>query len=202
MKTIRIIVVSGALLASSVAHATFIQLGEIDLTGTFTLNHLYDFNNQGAAPFGWFGTLTTQNVTGIFAPYVATGDTLGMSSTALNTVAPLPLWTMGGFTFATNFVLITGPDAGRFCFEVIDLSGNGFDPNNYPPFGAFSHWEFIAPPYDISHFDHDITGPISLGILVGYDNGHVPETVNTGALLFFAVVGLLLTYQAQRRRNA
>jgi hypothetical protein len=165
--------------------ANFIELGEIDTSGTFTLNHLYNFNNPGAAPFGWFGTLTAQSVTGIFSPYVTVGDQLAMNSTALNRVQPFPLWTIGGYTLLSTSVGISGPDFGRFCLGIVDLSGNGFDPNNYPPFGAFSHWEFIAPRYDISNFPNDITGPINLSILVGYDNGHVPDGGNT--VLFFGL---------------
>src|SRR5438045_9794083 len=91
----------------------------------------------------------------------------------------IPTVVSRGYTFATTFLLITGPDSRRFCFGIVDLSGNGFDPNDYPPYGAYSHWEVIAPPYDISHFDHDIMGPINLSIFVGYDNGHVPDGGNT-----------------------
>jgi len=181
-----------ALASTCSARATVIELGQIDLIGTFTLNHLYNFNNQGAAPFGWFGNMTAQSVSGIFAPHVTVGDYLSMNSTALNTVQPFPLWSVGGYTFATTFLLITGPDSRRFCFGIVDLSGNGFDPNDYPPYGAYSHWEVIAPPYDISHFDHDIMGPINLSIFVGYDNGHVPDGGNTLLLLGLGAVCVLL----------
>ena len=34
------------------ARATFIETGRITFSGDFTLNHLYDFNNQSAQPFG------------------------------------------------------------------------------------------------------------------------------------------------------
>jgi hypothetical protein len=181
------------------ARANIIELGQIDLTGTFTLNHLYDFNNQGAAPFGWFGTITAQNVTGIFLPYVTPGDNLSMNSTALNTVQPFPLWTLGGYTFASTLVLITGADSGRYCLGTVDLSGNGFNPNDYPPFGAYSYWDFTAPPYDISHFDHDITGPINLSIIVAYDNGHVPDGGNT--LLFFGLGAVCVLLFAPMLKN-
>src|SRR6266496_2471887 len=181
-----------ALACTCSARATFIELGQIDLNGTFTLNHLYNFNNHGAAPFGSFGTMTAQSVTGIFAPYVTVGDYLSMNSAVLNTVQPFPLWAVGDYIFATTFVLITGADAGRFCFGIVDLSGNGFDPNDYPPYGAYSHWTFFAPLYDISHFDHDITGPINLSIFVGYDNGHVPDGGSTLLLLGLGAVCVLL----------
>jgi hypothetical protein len=176
------------------ARANFIELGEIDFTGSFTVNHLYNFNNQGAAPFGWFGTLTAQNVTGIFSPYVTVGNTLAMNSTALNTVQP-SLWTIGGYTLSTNFV---GIYAAGFCVGVLDLSGNGFDPNNYPPYGAYSHWEFWSPawPPDISY---DVTGPINLSIFVGYDNGHVPDGGNT--LLFFGLGAVCVLLFAPMLKN-
>jgi len=196
MKTIRIIVVIAALFVSATTlKANFIQLGEIDLTVTFTVNHLYDFNNHGAASFGWFGTLTAQSVTGIFSPYVTVGNTFGMNSTALNTVQPFPLWTIGGYTLSTNFV---GIYAAGFCVGVLDLSGNGFDPNNYPPYGANSHWEFWSPawPPDITY---DVTGPINLSIFVGYDNGHVPDGGNT--LLFFGLGAVCVLLFAPMLKN-
>jgi hypothetical protein len=70
------------------------------------------------------------------------------------------IWSIGGFTIDTQHVLITGADfVGRNCLGITNLSGNGFDPSVYG-LGAFSYWNFTAPPYDISHFDTDITGPI------------------------------------------
>jgi hypothetical protein len=198
MKTIRIIVVIAALFVSATTlKANFIQLGEIDLTGTFTVNHLYDVNNHGAASFGRFGTLTVQSVTGIFSPYVTVGDTLGMNRRALNTVQHFPLWTIGGYTFSTNFV---GIFAAGFSVGVLDLSGNGFDPNNYPPYGANSHWEFWSPAWP-SDITHDVTGPINLSIFVGYDNGHVPEEANTGALFFVALSAFLLGLRSISRKT-
>jgi hypothetical protein len=104
------------------------------------------------------------------------------------------IWSIGGFTINTQKVLVTGADfAGRSCLGITDLSGNGFDPNDYPPFGAFSFWGFIAPPYDISNFHEDITGPITLKIAVGYDNGHVPDTGATLSFLTVSLFGLLCT---------
>lgn len=176
--TAKILLLSVAMLLSGVAQATIISLGQVDLTGNFTLNHHYNFNNPSAFPFGTFGTLTVQDASGIFAPYVGAGDTLGMNTqfmfgpiTAINSDVSSPMiWRIGGFTINTQKVLVTGADfAGRSCLGITDLSGNGFDPNDYPPFGAFSFWDFIAPPYDISNFHEDITGPITLKIAVGYD---------------------------------
>lgn len=170
-----------ALACVCTARANFIETGQIQFTGNFTLNHLYNFNDQSAAPFGWFGTQTVNQVSGIFAPYVQNGNTLS-GSTALWTVpSGYPNWQLGGFNLLTNFVSITGADfAGRFCLGILDMSGNGYNQGS-----DYVHWEFIAPPYDISHFDHDITGPISLLIIVGYDNGHVPDS--GGTILMFGL---------------
>jgi hypothetical protein len=198
--TAKILVLSVAMLLSGVAQATIISLGQINLTGNFTLNHHYNFNNPSAFPFGPFGTLTVQDATGIFAPYVASGDTLGMNTqfmfgpiTPINWDVSSPMiWSIGGFTLDTQHVLIKGADSGRNCLGITDLSGNGFDPSSYG-LGAFSRWVFTAPPYDIRHFDTDITGPISLQIAVGYDNGHVPDTGATLGFLAVSLFGLLCT---------
>ena len=48
---------------------------------------------------------------------------------------------------------IFGPDSGRFAQGIVDLSGNGF------PGSDLVTWQFTAPPYGITDFDHDITGP-------------------------------------------
>ena len=50
--------------------------------------------------------------------------------------------------------------------------------------------EFISQPYDISQFDHEITGPINLFIRVGFDNGRVPDGGSTVSLLGCALLGL------------
>jgi hypothetical protein len=49
---------------ASLAHANIIDLGEIDLTGTFTLNHTYYFNP--GSPYGTFSTMTVSSANGIF----------------------------------------------------------------------------------------------------------------------------------------
>jgi hypothetical protein len=137
--TAKILVLSVAMLLSGVAQATIISLGQVDLTGNVTSNHHYNL--------------------------------IILRRFRLEPLESSPMiWSIGGFTIDTQKVLITGADfAGRSCNGLTDLSGNGFDPNDYPPFGAFSFWDFIAPPYDISNFHEDITGPITLKIAVGYD---------------------------------
>ena len=54
------------LFSASVAHANLVPLGSVTFTGDFTLNHLYDFNNREAQPFGWFGDHTVTGANGIF----------------------------------------------------------------------------------------------------------------------------------------
>jgi hypothetical protein len=189
MKT-RATVLAILLFGTAAANAHFIDLGQINLTGTFTLNHLYDFNNPGAQPFGSFGTMTAQNVSGIFLDWTHGGDALGFSNgPSLRSVAPFPTWTLGGLTFSTTFVLITGADfTGRNCFGLMEIAAQGFDP---PP-NSTATWNFIAPPYDISHFDHDITGPITLTFIFGYENGQVADSGST--LLMFGLAASILAY--------
>ena len=58
--------------------------------------------------------------------------------------------------FVTTCVGLFGADSGRFVQGIVDLSGNGY------PGGDIVTWQFTASPYDITHFEHDITGPITL----------------------------------------
>jgi hypothetical protein len=188
-----------ATLLSGSARATLIELGRIDLTGDFTLNHNYNFNDPAAFPFGTFGLQTVQTATGIFAPYISNGDSLTMNTPFMfgpispidSTVSHPMTWSIGGFTIDTQDISITGADfVGRYCSGVTNLSGNGFDPAAYP-FSPFSIWNFIAPPYDISNFPKDVTGPINLAFVVTYDDGQrVPEGGATIALLSIAIFGM------------
>jgi hypothetical protein len=190
-----LLLIATALLAAT-AQATIIDLGEIDLTGNFTLNHTYNFNDPSASPFGTFGQLTVQSATGIFAPYVSNGDSLAMNTPFMFgpisptdwTVSQPMTWSIGGFTIDTQYILITGADfVGRNCSGGTDLSGNGFDPNAYP-FYPFSFWDFIAPPYDISNFPEDITGPINMTFALRYDDHEViPDNGPTALLLAIAI---------------
>jgi hypothetical protein len=182
---------------TATAQATII--GEIDLTGNFTLNHTFDFNHPQASPFGTFGNLTVQSATGIFGSYVAAGDVLAMNTTFMYVSNPLVVfgppaepmtWSIGGFTIATQWDNITGADfVGQNCLGITDLSGNGFDPYAYP-FYPSSYWNFTAPPYDITNFPTDITGPLNMTVAVGYDNHHVPDSGATALLLAIGIIGV------------
>lgn len=102
----------------------------------------------------------------------------------------LPLFTLRGFTFTTTRVGIFGADSGRFVQGIVDLSGNGFS-------GGDVVWQFTAPPYDIGHFDHDITGPITLMFLAFRETGHVPDTGGTSMLL---ATGFVVLFACKRLR--
>jgi hypothetical protein len=52
-----------------------------------------------------------------------------------------------------------------------------------------SLWTFIAPPYDISDFHQDITGPITLQFAAFKD---VPDTGSSLALMGCSLLGLFV----------
>jgi hypothetical protein len=106
-------------------------IGELDFTGTFT----NDFTNET------FGTQTVQNATGLFAPYVSAGDTLGMDNS-------MPFggysWNIG---YTLNYYAIDVSESNGITLDFLgigQLSGNGFDPASQP-FGSVTYWEFFAP---------------------------------------------------------
>jgi hypothetical protein len=117
------------LLGAVSARANTIQLGSVTFTGEFTLNHNYDFNHPADHPFGWFGPMTAQDVTGVFLKWAHNGEALGFSNgNALNTVNSLPVWTLGKVLLSTLSVSITGPDAGRFVFGALSIMAPGYTP--------------------------------------------------------------------------
>lgn len=203
MKTKCLIIMACCLIALKLQAHT-IQLGQIEFTGAFTLNHNYNFN-ESLTPFGTFGIQAVQASTGIFSPYVSPSNTLAMNipffyvSTG-TTPVPIPFngvffgslaqpmqWTIGGFTIDTLWDVITGPDNASYCLGLTNLSGNGFNPADYG-LGAFSYWDFTAPPYDISNFHSDVSGPISLTFIAVYNDGRVPES-GPGLIGLLALVG-------------
>jgi hypothetical protein len=87
------------------ARATFIETGRITFSGDFTLNHLYDFNNQSAQPFGSFGTQAASQVTEIFSPF---------GGGSHESVTPGTYeWTWGDGLPNQNFTLQIGPAGVR-----------------------------------------------------------------------------------------
>jgi hypothetical protein len=155
------------------AEANTITLGEIELSGSFTLNPAYNFNQPTAQPFGSFTDLTVIQASGRFAPFVDSGDALVMNTPFVLTQpsAGNPMvWSIGGYTMNSTSILITGPDSGRFVLGQFDLSGHHLD-HALSALGAHGSWDFTAPPYDISSFTSPVTGPINLTIHEVFDNG-------------------------------
>jgi len=189
-----------ATLVSAKAEATIVQLGDIDLTGTFTLNPLYNFNQPTAQPYGTFANVIAVQASGIFAPFVISGNALVMSTPNLLSPPLLALasdkplagqmpWSIGGFTIDTTWTNITGADfVGQNVLGLVDLAGHGFHPADYG-LGAFVFWDFTAPPYDISNFHEPITGPLSMNIAAAFDDGRVPEHGSTLAFLALGLIG-------------
>lgn len=187
------------------AEATIFEVGGIKLTGMFTLNPSYDFNAPPTnAPFGTFSNLDIVQTDGLFAPLVTTSDTLVMNTPNVYSpccappVRPSMIWSVGGFTFTTTLTNIIGADSGRFVLGIIDISGNGFNPADYP-FGAFSSSSFIAPPYDISNFHTPITGPINLRIDVAYDDHIFVPEASTIVYLAVSIMGMIVLRSALAR---
>jgi hypothetical protein len=112
------------------------------------------------------------------------------------------VWSIGGFTLTIFTSTVAGaPFAGQDAFGPFTLSGNGFDPSAYP-LGLFPSWIFNVPPYDDEHFTHDVTGPIDMTVRVDYENGHVPDTGNTLALLSITILGLVVFQRKVRHLQA
>ncbi len=106
------------------AEANTITLGEIELSGSFTVTP----NNESLSSFG---DLTVIHASGRFAPFVDSGDALVMNTPFVLTQpsASNPIvWSIGGYTMNTTSILITGADiAGRNVLGLFDLSGHHFD---------------------------------------------------------------------------
>jgi hypothetical protein len=178
-----VIFLSPLLLISPRAQAKTITLGEIELSGTFTLNPVYNFNQPTAEPFGSFSDLIIVDASGIFTPLMHKGNVLIMSTPFVlsppfsanildKPLAGQMVWSIGGYTIDTTWSSITGADfAGRNVLGLFDLSGHHVEHRN-GALGTHESWNFIAPPYDISHFTQPVTGPITLTISETFDTGN------------------------------
>jgi hypothetical protein len=186
------------------AEANTIALGDIEFSGSFTLNPAYNFNQPTAQPFGSFGDLTVIQSSGVFAAFIDSGDVLVMNTpyflspplSANISDEPLAgqmVWSIDGYTMNTTWDVITGPDSGRNGFGLFDLSGHHRD-HALTALGAYGYWDFTAPPYDISNFTQPVTGPIHLTIHEAFNNGQdksrvaavnltVQETSDTGRVV-------------------
>jgi len=160
------------------AAAAYVQLGEIALTGTFTLNSAFDFNNQTAQPFGTFSAMTISQATGMLAPFAPSGASLTMNTASLF-VQPSDhpiVWSVGGYSVDTTLALVTGASfVGNKVSGHFVVRGYGVDtsvlggPGAFG--GSFGFWEFTAPPFDVSGGIPAITGPITLRIVIAFDDG-------------------------------
>ena len=169
-------------------------ISEIELTGTFTLNPAYNFNQPTLAPFGSFGEMTLVDASGSFSHLMAHGERLLMDTASVHSPAffatresqPLAgqmLWSIGAYTIDTTWTSITGADfLGRNVFGEFELSGQQFDHNGHAR--MLGSWTFIAPPYDISHFTQPVTGPITLTITETHNTGKSGPASLTTRLAF------------------
>jgi|SRR4030095_8177122 hypothetical protein len=182
MKTIRIIIVSGALLSSSVANATL-----IDLTpGGFA------WNNRPPV-FDKFLRDWNHKVTNLIAGANIDGTTVNWS--------PFTLYGPANFSIVPQ-----GPNANvswnltntdGYFMQHIWVTGMGDDSqitNHFYRVGGLTRFEGDGSVI--------IDGINIITSVAFFGTNAVPETVNTGALLFLAVAGLLLTCRARRRRIA
>jgi hypothetical protein len=177
------------------AKADSVQLGQLTFSGQFTVNHSFNWNIPGGGVFGSFGPITATGATGIFAPYVSAGDALNMNTNAMYssiTATHTMVWSIDGYVFDANYSNIAGADfAGQLAYGLTTLTGNGFNPSDYGPLGAFPpFWSFTAPAYDITNFPADVSGPITITLNAAFDDGHVSEGGATVVLLALGVIGV------------
>ena len=90
----------------------------------------------------------------------------------------------GGFTLTTFNPVWTSGGQGSYVAGFVDFSGNGFTP---PDPSFFVDWFFQAPLQEFN-----ATGPITLVFHSGYDNGAVPDTGSTLALMCIGLLGIFI----------
>ncbi len=193
MKTIRTILISSALLVSA-AHANL-----IDLTlGGFNID-------QGLPPS--FHRLQTQiffdeAAHGVFGPPPTYYNGWVSQYGALNgeTYFFTTLFTLGDTPSASIWWNFNGAPNG-YWLSTIDVFGRRADGTPWENIYAVPRGDrFLSPGDQIVTLDGIVT---IMGIsFYGLNPATVPEKVNTGAILLLAVSAILLTHEAQRRRNA
>ncbi len=193
MKTIRTILISSALLVSA-AHANL-----IDLTlGGFNID-------QGLPPS--FHRLQTQiffdeAAHGVFGPPPTYYNGWVSQYGALNgeTYFFTNLFTLGDTPSASIWWNFNGAPNG-YWLSTIDVFGRRADGTPWENIYAVPRGDrFLSPGDQIVTLDGIVT---IMGIsFYGLNPATVPEKVNTGAILLLAVSAILLTHEAQRRRNA
>jgi len=181
MKIMPVTVVIGALLVSSV-HADL-----IDLTpGGFSLL------NVPPVVIQWEQTIQQQ---GIFV--IAHADISG------NTATWVPFLPLGGSNFTVDPMVenanltwnLTNPHGSSFLYLIVGNSNLNIERANLY---QVSSDEIINGSGTVT-----IDGVTTITALNFFGRTPpVPDEANTGALLLLAVIAVLLTYQAQQRRNA
>ncbi len=180
MKTVRIIVVIGALLfVSATAHATL-----IDLTpGGFSLLNLPPVVIQ------WEQTIQQQ---GIFV--IAHADITG------NTVAWYP-----GLLGEPNFSVDPMVENASVMWNLTNVSGGSFlyliVGNSNPSVERANLYQVSLDEIINGHGFVTIDGQTTIAAMNFFGRVNVPDEANTGTLLLLAVIAVLLTYEAQRRRT-
>ena len=102
--------------------------------------------------------------------------------------------------FVTTCVGLFGADSGRFVQGIVDLSGNGY------PGGDIVIWQFSASPYDVTHFEHDITSPITLMFLAFRETAMFPTLAAhlcywLSASGCYSAAGVFAPSERKRRRT-
>jgi opacity protein-like surface antigen len=181
MKTIRVIAVSVALLATSAAHANL-----IDLTpGGWAWDNIPPVVQQFFQQWNHGQTLIIAgaNVNGTqvdWSPFTLFGAA-NFSIEPLSQDANVG-WNLTNTNgYFMQYIWVTGmggPD--QITDNLYGVRGQSF---------CFEGTRLVT-----------INGVLPISSIVFLGTNVVPETVNTGWLLFFAVVGPLLTYKARQRR--
>lgn len=194
MKTIRILIVTGALLISA-AHANLIDLtpGGFNISNGIppAFHRLQTHTFFDEAAHGYF---RTPNDTEYFNSWVSRYGALNGGTYFFT-----DLFDLGDTPSASISWNFDGAPNG-YWLSTIDIYGRRADGTAWENIYRVPYGERFTGVADLVTLDGLTT---IMGIsFYGLNPATVPEKVNTGALLLLAVSAILLTYEAQRRRNA
>jgi hypothetical protein len=164
------------------AAAAYLELGAIELTGSFALNSAFDFDHQTARPFGTFSVMTITQATGVLALFVTVGGTM-TKNTASMLLQPSEhpmVWSINGYNIETTLAIISGPSfLGHKVSGHFIVTNTGVDSSSLGGPGAFGgsfgFWEFTAPAFNISSGIPALSAPITLRLVIAIDDGTVPS---------------------------